>query len=84
MTLLQLSRRSDRPGRHPQVRRPLVEGLEGRQLLSGLQGIVGRHIDANGRHLDTSVAEVQKVREMAGTVRGTHDGNVMAIYTQYS
>ena len=61
-------READRPSaREPQSRRPLVEDLEGRQLLSGIQG---QHIGANvsaeivvtkpvdlivGNHIGTSV-----------------------------
>jgi hypothetical protein len=59
MTLLQLFRPSDCPARRPQGRRPLVEGLEGRQLLSG---VVGNHIGTSamfagapvGSHIGTS------------------------------
>ncbi len=83
MNLLLFSRRSDRPGRRPQVRRPLVEGLECRQLLSGLVGDHGPYDGIIGRHIGTSVAEVQKDRDAAATVQAGHLGggvvNIIAI-----
>ncbi len=62
-------RRSDAPSaRRPQARRPLVEDLEGRQLLSG---IVGNHIGVSyspaliGHHIGTSVSSA---------IQGSHTG----------
>ena len=68
MNLLQLFRQSDRPARRITGRRPIVEGLEGRQLLSG---IVGNHIGTGtmaagapvGSHLGTSVVAEGVLRQ---------------------
>ena len=38
MNRLQIDRQSDRPTRRREGRRPLLENLEGRQLLSGIAG----------------------------------------------
>jgi hypothetical protein len=49
-------RQADRPAaRRPRTRRPLVEDLEGRLLLSGIQG----------RHIGTSVALAEKAYAQA-------------------
>jgi hypothetical protein len=71
MFTLPISRRqADRPAaRRPRTRRPFVEDLEGRLLLSGIQGrhigtsvvpaIVGKHIGTSamiqGNHIGTNV-----------------------------
>jgi hypothetical protein len=69
--------------RHICARRPLVEGLEGRLLLTGLQGNHGTFQGIIGRDIDTSgVAEVQKVRDAAVTVRGTSNGVTEGILKQ--
>jgi hypothetical protein len=59
-TYLTSRRQADHsPTRRPRARRPLVEDLEGRQLLSG---IVGNHIGTSvsaaivGNHIGTSVS----------------------------
>ena len=63
MNLLQFSRRENRSNRRLQSRRhPMVEGLEGRQLLSGLSA---------GKA--SVVADVQKVREAGITFHGVED-----------
>jgi hypothetical protein len=68
-------RRDDRPaGRRPSAHRPLVEDLEHRRLLSGIQG---NHIGASaamlvGHHIDVSVSEAavsSKASDGANTVR---------------
>ena len=67
-------RQDDRPrARRPRDRRPLVEDLEGRRLLSG---IVGNHIGVSvapaivGNHIGTSVS--------AAMIQGGHIGTNVA------
>jgi hypothetical protein len=82
MNLLRLFRHIDRSTRRSQAsrRRPLVENLEGRQLLSSVSftpDIVGKHQGTNvaaaiqGNHIGTNVA---------AAIQGNHIGtNVAAI-----
>jgi hypothetical protein len=65
--------------RRPRLRRrPVVEGLEGRQLLSGIQGNhIGVTADIVGNHIGTSVTPeiVGNHIGMAPAVRGGHVGS---------
>jgi hypothetical protein len=63
-------RQADRPAaRRPRTRRPLVEDLEGRLLLSGIQGNhIGTSVDLAivGNHIGTSIS--------AAMIQGNHIG----------
>ncbi len=84
MNVLQFSRRENRSNRRLQSRRrPMVEGLEGRQLLSGLSaGKVSVVADVQkvreAAVIIQSVADVQKAREAAITNQGARDGTNVA------
>jgi hypothetical protein len=76
MNWLRLNRQCDRPTRRRQGRRPLLEDLEGRQLLSG---IVGNHIGTSvaaiqGAHIGTSVAAIQGAHVGSAMIVGNHIG----------
>jgi hypothetical protein len=89
MNLLHLFRQSDRPARRLQVRRrPLVEGLEGRQLLSTVGGAEFRMNPAspkvaggNGQVIDIGILkcpEVAQGNHISTSVmseQGSHHGN---------
>jgi hypothetical protein len=67
LNLLRFFRHGNGSNRRLPARRPIVEDLEGRRLLSGIQG---NHIGI--------VAEVQKVREVAAAIQGAHIGTNVA------
>jgi hypothetical protein len=76
---------SDRPStRRPQVRRrPLVETLEGRQLLSTVAAIQGAHIGTNvaaiqGAHIGSNVAAIQgaHIGTNVSEIQGAHIGTM--------
>ncbi len=69
MTLLQLFRQSDRTARRITARRPSVEGLEGRRLLSG---VVGNHVVGN-------VAQDIKSWPPVADIQGAHIGSPMIV-----
>ncbi len=82
MNLLQLFGQSDRSTRpfHARRRQPLVEALEGRQVLSGFTvtpAIVGSHIGYN-----TAGIVGQHIGMTAG-IQGAHIGSVAAIQGQH-
>jgi hypothetical protein len=77
---LRVRRQNDRSAtQRPRLcRRPLVEALEGRQLLSD---IVGQHIGSNaaavqGAHIGTNVAAIQgaHIGTNVAAVQGAHIG----------
>jgi hypothetical protein len=69
MNLLRLFRNGDSSTRRLQPRRrPIVEALEGRQLLSGIAG----------RHIGTSVAMIQGAHIGSAMVKGGHLGTSVA------
>jgi hypothetical protein len=57
-------RNGDRPTRRLQARRPLVEALEGRQLLSGIVG----------NHIGTSATMIQGAHIGSAMIQGAHIG----------
>jgi hypothetical protein len=65
MNLLRFSRHGSGLNRRLQARRPIVEDLEGRQLLSG---IVGNHIGS---------AMIQGTRIGSAMIQGAHVGSEM-------
>ncbi len=76
MNLMLFSRRGQGSNRRLHVRRPIVEDLEGRQLLSG---IVGNHIGTSvaaiqGAHIGTSVAAIQGAHIGSPMIVGAHIG----------
>jgi hypothetical protein len=79
MNMLRLFRQDRRSTRPFQARRPLVEALEGRQLLSSFPGVAdiqGAHIGTNvtaivGQHLGFSMVSVDQIK-------GSHIGTSVA------
>jgi hypothetical protein len=79
MNLLQFSDHENGSNRRLQSRRrPIIEDLEGRQLLSGVVADVQKVRDA-----DVILADVQKVRDVANATQVAHIGTAAATGGQF-
>ncbi len=79
MNLLQFSEHGNSSNRRLQSRRrPIVEDLEGRQLLSGVVADVQKVRDA-----DVILPDVQKARDAANAIQVAHIGTAAATRGQF-